>query len=68
MPHSVPQGHVDKVCKPKTTETCRYLGIGPDGWECLKHTVHAPYLDARVEAGTIRARGDNCDGTKFLEI
>ncbi len=40
---------------------CRYIGVG--GYvQCLKLTGVKQTLDERVEKGTIRARGDNCDG------
>lgn len=49
---------------------CRYIGVGPNGWSCLKHTQHREYLDNRVKltklgiAGeyAIVAQGDNCEG------
>ena len=44
-------------------ETCRYLTFG-DGYECAKHTELRPYIDERVEAGTMTAQGDNCVGYK----
>lgn len=61
--------HVSDVCKiGKGAETCRYLAVGADGWSCEKLTPLKAYLDKRVEAGTIRAQADNCDGqtTQFL--
>jgi len=44
------------------SETCRYLIAGPKGFECAKHTGLQNLIDARVEAGTFRAQGDNCGG------
>lgn len=41
---------------------CRYLTIGANGWSCEKHSTLHFLLDARVESGTINARGDNCEG------
>lgn len=41
---------------------CRYLTMGPKGWSCEKHGSLQAHLDARVAAGTITARGDNCEG------
>lgn len=34
----------------------------PSGWSCEKGTDMGRHLDARVAAGTMVARGDNCEG------
>lgn len=55
--------HIGKCCKPgKGKETCRYLTMGPDGWDCEKGTSMGQLLDERVKANTIGAQGDNCSG------
>lgn len=55
--------YVKATCKPGTAECCRYLIMGPDGWDCVKHTRDvARYIDGRVERGEFRATGDNCEG------
>jgi len=56
--------HLRSICKiGKGKKTCRYLGVGRDGFECLKGQVAiALHIDARVEEGTMNAEGDNCDG------
>lgn len=55
--------HVKEHCRPGQGDgTCRYLTMSPGGWSCEKHSSLAQYLDARVAAGTINAKGDNCDG------
>jgi hypothetical protein len=54
--------HVKAVCKPGTTECCRYLTMGPRGWSCEKHGSLKALLDERVRTGTMRATGDNCEG------
>lgn len=52
-----------QVCKRGQGEaSCRYLSFSRKGWGCLKLTEEKAYLDGRVAAGTIGARGDNCEG------
>jgi len=61
--------HVRNVCKPgKGGDTCRYLVMGADGWECAKHSSLAALLDARVASESIVARGDNCEGKTIAEL
>ncbi|MCZ7405025.1 MAG: hypothetical protein O8C67_08855 [Candidatus Methanoperedens sp.] len=54
--------HVKSVCKPgRLAETCRYLLMGPHGWECGKTDLATKMLiDSRV--GCITAKADNCEG------
>jgi hypothetical protein len=53
------------VCKMGQGEACcRYLVCGSKGFECAKHGEFMDYLDGRVKAGTMVARGDNCEGKK----
>lgn len=55
--------HVSGVCKiGQMAACCRYLVCGAGGFECVKHTELRELLDSRVAAGTMNARGDNCDG------
>lgn len=54
--------HIDLVCQPGTERCCRYLTMGPRGWGCEKLTSLRLALDMRVDAGSMRAIGDNCDG------
>lgn len=55
--------HAKDVCKVgQGADCCRYIGMGPKGWSCLKHSNMKPFLDGRVAAGTMNARGDNCEG------
>lgn len=57
------EDHVTSTCQPGKLECCRYLALGAGGWQCLKlDDAMRSLLDARVAAGTIRARGDNCPG------
>jgi len=61
--NSIPDDVVFSTCKPgKGAETCRYLAMGSEGFECLKKTDLKWNLDARVAADNIVARGDNCEG------
>lgn len=54
--------HVWDYCKPgRMAETCRYLLMGPKGWECGKTDPSMKILiDSRVES--MNAQGDNCEG------
>lgn len=60
----VPIEHMKNTCKPGMGDgtTCRYLGFGPGGFQCLKHTEFKSLLDDRVAKNTINAQGDNCEG------
>lgn len=55
--------YIKTVCKIGQGEKCcRYLLLGAEGFYCGKHSSTAGVLNARVAAGTIIARGDNCSG------
>ena len=57
------QNHVRNVCKiGKGAACCRYLAGDGQGMACVKHHAAARVVDARVAAGTMGARGNNCDG------
>ena len=59
----IPAEHVTEVCKPgQGALCCRYLILGPEGFECAKEGEFSEYFDRCVEAGTMVAQGDNCDG------
>lgn len=59
---------VQDVCKiGQGAECCRYLMAGGSGFECAKKTSLAEVLDARVETGSMAARGDNCPGLPLDE-
>jgi hypothetical protein len=58
----ITEEHAKAVCKPGTTECCRYLTMGPRGWSCEKHSTLSLAIDKRVAEGTMRAIGDNCEG------
>ena len=42
--------------------TCSYLGMGGQGFECLKRTQFQGIIDRRRAERQIRAMGDNCSG------
>jgi len=54
--------HVKSVCKPgRLAETCRYLLMGPHGWECGKTDPSMKLvIDNKVHGMT--AKADNCEG------
>jgi hypothetical protein len=56
--------HVKTVCRPGCgNATCRYLTMGAEGWGCAKLDGRLRFhIDNRVAAGTMGARGDNCEG------
>lgn len=61
--------HVKNVCKiGQGNDCCRYLILGTEGFECAKHTELAILLNSRVMAGTIVARGNNCEGKTAKEL
>lgn len=54
---------MDNLCLAGHGEnTCRYLTIGVKGPSCEKHSDLGPFLDRRVQAGLMEAKGDNCPG------
>jgi hypothetical protein len=55
--------YVTRVCRPGSEETCRYLLLGPKGWQCGKIFPETKdLLDKRVEDGRMRSKGNNCAG------
>lgn len=53
---------IKAVCKiGQGAACCRYLAMGID-WSCLKRSSLKALLDERAAAGTMSARGDNCEG------
>ena len=55
---------VQDVCKiGQGADCCRYLVMGPKGFECTKHDAKVKEeLDRKVEMGMFTSKGDNCDG------
>lgn len=62
----ISQQRLHALCRIGTgAGTCRYILGGPEGYECGKHQRDlAAHIDARVRAGTMVARGDNCEGLR----
>jgi hypothetical protein len=61
--------HIQNVCKiGQGSDCCRYLMIGPNGFECAKLTSLKAHLDHRVELKTIVAQGDNCEGKTIEQL
>lgn len=52
------------VCKiGQGAECCRYLLMGPSGWECGKGDPRAvDTIDRKVAEGSFISLGDNCEG------
>ncbi len=61
--------HVKEICKlGKGSETCAYLMMSSDGWECAKDNPSIEVMILkRLQEGTIRAQGDNCPGWSVEE-
>lgn len=49
----------------KGVETCRYLAIRADGFECLRNTSERFLIDRRVARGTAHAKGLGCKQEYF---
>lgn len=45
-------------------ECCAFVGMGHEGWACLKHTNFAPVIRMRLLEGTMNAKSDNCPGVE----
>ena len=61
----IPVKHVTETCRIGHRQaTCRYLGSGPGGFQCLKHSEFKDLLDQRVANNTMNSHGDNCEGFK----
>ena len=59
----IPSAHLESVCKIHQGEqTCRYIGLGVNGFVCVKHSPMHPVLDEKVEKKEIVACGNNCSG------
>ncbi|MEK7503001.1 MAG: hypothetical protein AAB556_00990 [Patescibacteria group bacterium] len=54
---------VDEVCKlGQGPNTCSFLMVGMDGFECAKQTSFESLIRSRRNAGAMNAKGDNCSG------
>jgi hypothetical protein len=55
--------HVQNVCLPgKRNKTCSFLTTSGGGFQCSKGTPIEATIRQRLAAGTLKAKGDNCDG------
>lgn len=65
-PFSVRSQQRKELCRPgKGADTCRYLVCGPNGFECAKHQDgFRQEIDRRHRAGSMVAKGDNCEGVR----
>lgn len=63
-PVEISEEHVQSTCKPgQGEETCAFLTMAPDvGWQCAKGEWVESAIRARLFAGTMKSRGDNCAG------
>lgn len=61
MEKALPDQFTKDTCLLGTGATCcRYLTLGPDGFQCAKLTGLRAYIDGRAEQ--MSAKGDNCEG------
>lgn len=57
------EDHAKEICKLGQGEkTCRYLVVGEKGFKCGKYNFVRGAIDERSEAGTMNAKGNNCEG------
>lgn len=55
--------HLKETCKfGQGGDTCAFLTMGSGGFTCGKQDWVEPIIRARLAAGTMSAKGDNCDG------
>lgn len=60
--------HVNAICQPgRKAACCRYLASDGNGWACVKFHDAGRVIEARVAAGSMVARGDNCSGPPLFE-
>ena len=59
----IPSDYMKEICKSGCgEETCSYLMMGVNGFECAKGTDLEGILTQRRLAGQMVVRGDNCEG------
>jgi hypothetical protein len=59
----ISQVYVEETCKLGQGEkTCAFLMMGAEGFDCAKGTSIEATIRKRLEAGTMNAKGDNCEG------
>jgi len=65
MSQLLTEEHVQDICRfGHGAETCSYLALGPDGFECLKNVVRGAgkIVRDRRDTGQLKAMGDHCEG------
>lgn len=48
------------------SQCCSYLGMGPNGFVCLKCSKLRKEIDRRKKEGELKAMGDNCPGLREI--
>ncbi len=65
---SIGDDQLFQVCKYRQADLCcSFLTMAPDGFECGKGTPSEAIIRSRREAGTMKAKGDNCSGPPDFE-
>jgi hypothetical protein len=60
---SLTADHVKTICKPgQQGATCSFLSVQGGGFACAKGTPVESFIRQRLAEGTLKAKGDNCDG------
>ena len=61
--HRLEKPFVEGLCKGKGgTDTCSYLGVGGEGFCCLKMSEFEAMIDGRRAKQGMRAMGNHCTG------
>tara|TARA_Y100000310_G_C19998390_1_gene497310 strand:+ start:132 stop:377 length:246 start_codon:yes stop_codon:yes gene_type:complete len=58
----IPDAHRETICLCRKAGSCRYIGLSPIGYVCVKKTPMKKSLDKLALEGKMRATGDNCEG------
>lgn len=68
-PAKVPDGHQVNICKfGKGPETCSFLGMTGNEFQCLKGSSLESVIRQRRRENSIRAKGDNCSGPPDFKV
>lgn len=64
LPEQLTEDYIKSTCgMGKGEEACSFLAMGAGGFTCVKHQYPLRWgIDKRREEGTMRAKGDNCEG------
>ena len=64
----VTKKQAEEICKiGKGTQTCSFLMMGGNGFECAKQTSFESAILVRRNAGKMNAMGNNCSGPPDFE-